>query len=60
MAGGRGGTGKTGHTRGGGSDLLWVVPFALLVIAGVVVAALASGSDRPPLPTFSPEPTRPY
>lgn len=41
------------------NDALWLVPFALLVAGGLAVALFASGNERPPLPTFSPEPSSP-
>lgn len=39
------------------ADLRWLVPFLLLVVAGVIVALVASGDDQPPIPTYSPEPS---
>lgn len=63
MAGGGKPRGQSGQARqrGAKGDLLWIVPFGLLLAGGLLVALLASDSEQPPLPTFSPtpEPTQP-
>lgn len=57
MAGGGKARGQSSQAqRGASRDLLWIVPFGLLLAGGLLVALLASGSEQPPLPTFSPTP----